>query len=126
LKHSFFFDGNSKRIGWVIKNNNSVIEQKRDHPDIYMNKVTIQESKYIALHVGLFWGIGRFIIKNEEDITIKIDDKTILDQLSKNEGSLDDFIKKRMKFITQLIKQRKLKINYELIDKEDNLAFKLL
>jgi hypothetical protein len=126
LEHSFFFDGNSKRIGWVIKNNDSVIEQKRDHPDIYMNKVTIQESKYIALHVGLFWGIGRFIIKNEEIIIIKIDDKTIFEQLSKNEKTSDDFIKKRMHFIIQLIKQRKLKINYELIDKEENLAFKLL
>ena len=89
-----------------------------------MNKVTIQQSKYIAMHVGLFWGIGRFIIK--DSITIKIDDQSMFDQLSKNESSSDELIKTRMRFITQLIDQRKLKVNYELVDKEKNLVSKLL
>jgi len=91
-----------------------------------LNKVTIQQSKYIAMHVGLFWGIGRFIINNEDSITIKIDDQSMFDQLSKNESSSDELIKTRMCFITQLIDQRKLKIKYELVDKKENLASKLL
>lgn len=91
-----------------------------------MNKVTIQQSKYIAMHVGLFWGIGRFIIKDKDSITIKIDSKSMFDQLSKNESSSDELIKTRMRFITQLIDQRKLKVNYELVDKEKNLDSKLL
>jgi hypothetical protein len=126
LEHIFFFDGNSKRITWTIQTNNSSIEQKREHADIYLNKVTIQQSKYIALHVGLFWGIGRFIIKDKDSITIKIDDQSMFDQLSKNESSSDELIKTRMRFITQLIDQRKLKVNYELVDKEKNLVSKLL
>ncbi|MDH3619149.1 MAG: hypothetical protein OEM89_10590 [Nitrosopumilus sp.] len=125
MEHSFFFDGDSKRIRWVIQNNKSTIDQKREHPEIYINNVTIQESKYIAMHVGLFWGIGKFIIKNGDRITIKVDDKTIFAHLSKNEESPNDFIKTRMCFITQLIKQRKLKINYELVNKENDLDSKL-
>ncbi len=126
MEHSFFFDGNSRRIVWVIQTNESIVEQKREHSDIYMNKVTIQQSKYIAMHVGLFWGIGRFIIKNEDSVTIKIDNKTMFEQFSKNEIPSDEFIKTRIHFITQLMDQRKLKINFELVDKEGNLASKIL
>ena len=110
----------------MIQTNDTTVEQKREHPNIYRNKVSAQQSKYIAMHVGLFWGIGRFIINNEDTITIKIDNKTMFTQCSRNEISYDEFIKTRMKFITQLRDQRKLKINYELVNKEENIASKLL
>lgn len=126
MEHTFFFDGNSKGIAWVIQTNDSIVEQKREHADIYLNKVTIQQSKYIAMHVGLFWGIGKFIIKNEDNLTIKIDNKTMFDQLSGNENSLDSFIKTRVQFISDLIDERKLKINYELVSSENNFASKLI
>jgi hypothetical protein len=126
LEHTFFFDGDSRRIAWMIQTNDSTVEQKREHSDIYLNKVTIQQSKYIAMHVGLFWGIGRFIINNDDSITIKIDNKTMFDHLSNNEESSDEFIKTRTHFITQLIDQRKLKINYELVDSEKNFTSKLI
>jgi hypothetical protein len=126
LDHSFFFDGNSREIAWVIQTNDSTVEQKREHPDIYMNKVTIQQSKYIAMHVGLFWGIGRFIINNEDSVIIKIDNKTMFGEFSRNEILSDELIKTRIHFITQLMNQRKLKINYELVDNEENLASKIL
>ncbi|AFS83079.1 hypothetical protein [Candidatus Nitrosopumilus sediminis] len=73
------------------------------------------QSKYVALHIGLFWGIGVFIIKNKDTIKIKINEKTMFDQLSKGITSNEQFIQKRIKFINQLITQRKLKIEYELI-----------
>ena len=120
-----FFDGNSKRIAWIIHTNNSTIEQEREHPEIYLDKVTNQESKYIALHVGIFWGVGRFLIKNKDTIKIMIDNKTMFDHLSGNGESSDDFIKMRTHFITQLIEKRKLKINYELISSGKYLALKL-
>ncbi len=126
MEHSFFFDGNSKRIAWIIQTKNSKIEQKREHADIYLNKVSILQSKYIAMHVGLFWGIGRFIINNEDSITIKIDTQTMFDHFSKNEKSSDELINTRTRFIEQLIDQRKLKINYEIIDSEKNFVSKLL
>jgi hypothetical protein len=122
LEHSFFFDGDTKRIVWVIQTNNSIIKQKREHADIFLNKVTIQQSKYIALHVGLFWGIGRFIINNDDHITIKIDEQTMFNNLSKNEKPHDELIKKRIYFISKLVEQRKLKIKYEFVSAEKNLA----
>jgi len=99
----------------MIQTDNSKVEQMREHSEIYLNKVTKAQSKFIALHVGLFWGIGRFIIKNEDHVIIKTDDKSMISYLLKNEISSDEFIKTRIRFIDQLINQRKLKINYELI-----------
>jgi len=124
LEHVLFFDGNTKRISWVIQTNNSVIEQKREHVDIYLDKITNQQSKYIGLHVGLFWGIGMFIIKNQDIVKVAIDDNSIFEHLSTNQKSHDEFIEKRTYFIRQLIEQRKLKVHYELISADKNLAAK--
>ena len=124
MEHVLFFDGNTKAISWVIQTNNSIIEQKREHVDIYLDKVTSQQSKYIGLHVGMFWGIGTFIIKNQDVVKIGIDDKSIFEHLSTNQKSHDEFIEKRTHFIRQLIEQRELKIQYALITPEENLAAK--
>ena len=124
MEHILFFDGNTKRISWVIQTNNSVIEQKREHAKIYLDKVTNQQSKYRGLHVGLFWGIGTFIIKNQDVVKVAIDDNSIFEHLSTNQKSHDEFIEKRTCFIRQLIEQRKLKIHYELIAADKNLAAK--
>lgn len=78
----------------------------------------------MGLHVGLFWGIGTFIIKNQDVIKIAIDDNTIFEHLSTNQKSHDEFIEKRTCFIRQLIEQRKLKVHYELITADKNLAAK--
>jgi len=86
--------------------------------------VTNVQSKYVALHVGLFWGIGVFIIKNEDSIKIKLDEKVMYDHFISNSKIEDEFIEKRIQFIRQLIKQRKLKIGFELIDSNKNLARK--
>jgi hypothetical protein len=125
LEHILFFDGNSKTISWIIQTDNSTVEQKRDHAEIYLDKVTNQQSKYIGLHVGLFWGIGTFIIKNEDIVKITTDDKTVFEHLISNQNSDDEFIEKRTFFIRQLINQRKLKIKYEWVDSEKNPAKKI-
>lgn len=124
MEHILFFDGNSKRISWVIQTDNSIIEQKREHAEIYLDKVTNQQSKYIGLHIGIFWGIGTFIIKNEDIVKITTDDKIVFEHLISNQKSDDKFIEKRTFFIRQLIEQRKLKIKYELVESEKNLAAK--
>lgn len=122
MYHIFYSDGNAKNISWVIQTNNSIIKQNRKHVDTYKDKVTNIQSKYIALHVGLFWGIGVFIIKNEDSIKIKLDEKIMYDQFTSNLKIKDDFIKKKIGFIRQLIEQRKLKIEFEIIDVDENLA----
>lgn len=126
MQHDFFFDGNSEKIAWTIKTENNFVEQQRQHAEIYLNKVTDLQSKYIALHVGLFWGIGRFIIKNEDRVTINVDIPSMFDHLSGNRETTDEFIKNRTRFITQFIKQRRLKIELVAIQSEENLTSKLI
>jgi len=126
LDHVFYSDGNEKKISWIIQTNDSVIDQSREHVEIYKNKISNLQSKYVALHIGLFWGIGVFKIKNEDKIKIKLDEKTMFDQLSTDLKTKDEFIANRIKFIKQLTIQRKLKIQFELIEQKDNLANKIL
>lgn len=126
MQHVFYSDGNAKKISWLIQTKNSKVEQIREHAEIYRDKVTNLQSKYIALHVGLFWGIGTFTIKNEDSLIIKLDNKVMYEQLTLSKKNTDEFIEKRTHFIRQFISQRKLKVQYELIDKEKNLSKKII
>ena len=125
MDHIFYSDGNAKKVSWLIQTNNSIIDQNREHVDIYKDKISNIQSKYVALHIGLFWGIGVFVIKNEDYIKIKLDDKIMFEQLTANLKIKDEFIQNRIKFINQLIAQRKLKIKFELILQKDNLVNKI-
>ena len=69
MDHSYYFDGNTKSISWVIENNETHVEQTRTHAENYYDLVSTEQSKYIALHVGLFWGIGRFVIKTNRIVS---------------------------------------------------------
>lgn len=126
MDHVFYSDGNADRVSWIIQTDNSIIEQNREHVDIYKNKVSKLQSKYVALHIGLFWGIGVFKIKNEDTIKIKLDEKTMFEQLSAGLKTRDEFIANRIKFIKQLTMQRKLKMQFEMIEQKDNMANKIL
>lgn len=126
MEHNLFSDGNQKRISWIIQSGESTDEQERDHGDRYLEKVTDEQSKYITLHVGIFWGIGRFIIKNEDTVNVMLDSKSMYDHLKGNTETSDIFIENRTWFLNQLIEQRKLDIRYHLIDPKENLASKLL
>ena len=126
MQHFFFFDGNEKRIAWEIRNNDSKTEQIREHVNVYLNKVTKDQSKIIALHVGLFWGIGRFIIKNKDEIIVMIDNKNLFKAITKSIVITDKFIQTRIHFINQLIKQRELNIDYKLIESKENHLSKLI
>lgn len=117
-----YSDGNTEKIAWVIQTDDSKISQTRTHVDLYKDKITALQSKYISLHIGLFWGIGVFLIKNEDTIKIRLDEKSMFDQFTRNLEADDKLIERRMQFIRQLIKQRKLKIQFELIDICENLA----
>ena len=126
MDHIFYSDGNAKKVSWLIQTNDVIIDQNREHVDIYKDKISNIQSKYVALHIGLFWGIGVFVIKNEDHLKIKLDDKIMFEQLTANLKIKDEFIQNRIKFINQLIAQRKLKIEFELILQKNNLANKIL
>ncbi len=126
MEHTFFSDGNPKRISWIIQSNDITDEQDRDHAEQYLDKVTNEQSKYIALHVGIFWGIGRFIIQNEDTVNVMLDSKSMYKHLTEDYENSDEFIEKRLVHYKELIAQRKLKIKYHLIESIDDLATKLL
>jgi hypothetical protein len=126
LEHILYSDGNLKKISWVIQTNESIVSQTRVQTENYKDKITKMQSKYVALHVALFWGIGTFNIKNKDSIKIKLDKKIMYQQLKTQIPIQDEFIKNKIKFIQSFIKQRKLKVEFELINLQNNLAGKLL
>ena len=126
MEHILFADGNLKKISWIVKTDDSIDEEIREHVEQYLDKVTPEQSKYIAVHVGIFWSIGRFIIKNEDTVNVMLDSKNMFEYLSQKKDSPDEFIQNRTWHLNELIKQRKLKVNYHLIEPEENLAKKLI
>lgn len=126
MEHIFYFDGDQKKISWVIENSQEKNEQKRIHVEYFYDKVSTEQSKYIALHVGLFWGVGRFIIKNSDTVNVMLDLKSMFDRLVKNKTTNDMFIEKRMQFIDQLVTQRKLLLKFLMIDQKENKAKRLI
>lgn len=126
MEHVYFCDGDQKRISWIIQNDNSKVEQFRDQAEIYLDKVSNMQSKYIALHAGIFWCIGRFIIKNGDTVKVMLDTKPMFEYLTGDNTNADSFIETRTNFLNQLINQRKLVVRYELIEPQQNIATRLL
>ncbi len=126
MEHLLYSDGNAKKISWAIKTENDLKEQFRDHADIYLDKVTNLQSKYIALHVGLFWSIGVFIIKNGDTVKIMLDSDEMIRHLSSDAKSDDQMLEHKKRFINQLGTQRNLKFIYEKISATENNASKFL
>jgi len=113
-------------ISWVIETNKTIVEQARTHAEHYYDQVSVEQSKYIGLHVGIFWSIGKFIIKNGDAVNVMIDQNSMFEHMSKNKKSDDPFIESRTNFIKQIIDQRGLDVRYQLIEPKNNLASKLL
>ena len=126
MDHRYYFDGNKKMISWIIQDDETKFEQIRDHVEDYLDKISIEQSKYIALHVGIFWAIGRFIIKNGDSVKIMLDLKSMYEHLTGKKPTLDQFIESRTNFIKQIIEQRNLQVQFEIIEPSQNIATKLL
>jgi hypothetical protein len=126
MEHIYYFDGDQKQISWIIENSQTRFEESRRHPEYFYDKVIREQSKYIALHVGIFWGIGRFIIKNKDTLKVMLDQETMFDLLVKNKLIDDVFIERRIRFIYQIIQQRDLDVRYQLIGSFENKANTML
>ena len=85
MDHTYYFDGNHRMISWVIENNEIKAEQMLVHAQCYFHKVSVERSKYIALHVGIFWSIGNFIIKNGDKVRVMLDLKSMFELLAEQE-----------------------------------------
>jgi len=131
MEHDLFFDGNLKEYTWTIKTGEKLAEQIRTHPPAYMSggkldvKAT-EESKFIALHIGIYWGLGVYIIKDNDQVNVMCDSETMYDVFTQGKKSDNQIINDKIHFIKQLTELRKLKINFQLIDTKENLSTKHL
>jgi len=127
LKHELFFDGNLKEYSWSIKTGKEVINQIREHPPAYLSggKLKIQkneESRFVALHVGIYWGLGVFIIKDFDKIHVMCDSKEMYEILIQQYKTENQIIDDKIHFINQLVGHRNLKLEYHLIEPTKNIA----
>ena len=127
MEHDLFLDGNIKEYTWTIKTGKKLAEQIREHPPAYMSggKLdvrAIDESKFIALHIGIYWGLGVFIIKDHDQVNVKCDSKLMYEIFTDEITSDNQIIKDKVHFINQLTTQRNLKMKFQLINPEENLS----
>ena len=131
MEHDIFFDGNVKEYSWSIKTNDKVADQIREHPPAFRSggKLDIknnEESRFVALHVGIYWGLGVNIIKDNDVVNVMCDSKIMFENMTGAEKIDNDIINDKVYFINQLTNLRKLKLNYQLIESKENIASKHL
>ena len=131
MEHDLFIDGNVNEYTWSIKTDGNIAEQIREHPDAYLSggKLDVKndnESRFIAVHVGIYWGLGVYIIKDFDVVNIMCTSKQMYETFTQKTKSNNQIINDKIYFINQLTEKRNLKINYKLIESNDNLATRLL
>ncbi len=127
MEHELFFDGTTSEYSWSIKTEDKTVNQIREHPPAYLSggKLDVKnnlESKFIALHVGIYWGLGVFIIKDSDTVNVMCDSKEMYEVLVNNQKIDSQIINDKIHFINQLTDHRNLKINFRVIEPETNLA----
>ena len=127
MEHEIFFDGNVKEYSWSIKTGDKIANQIREHPPAFRSggKLDIKnddESRFVALHVGIYWGLGVNIIKDNDKVNVMCDSRFMFEIMTKDEESDNQIIKDKVYFINQLTNFRNLKINYQFIESKKNIA----
>jgi len=131
MKHDLFIDGTVTKFSWYMKSEQRISEETRNHPPAYysggkLNVKNEDESKFIALHVGIYWGLGVYIIKNNDMVNAMCDSKLMYDVFC-NEKKIDNqIINDKIFFINQLTNQRGLELNFHFIKQNENMASKLI
>lgn len=123
---TLYSDGSPRRIAWAIRTGTQTLTQWRNQAEIYRGIVSDMQARFVALHVGLFWGIGVFAIRNGDDVRIMVDDQTMLSHLESPGSSGDDFIDRRIHFVNMLAEQRGLGVTLRRTSRADNIASALL
>ena len=127
MEHELFFDGNLKEYSWSIKTGKEVASQIREHPPAYLSggKLEIknnEESRFVALHVGIYWGLGVFTIKDFDKVHVMCDSKEMYEILTQQHKTTNQIIDDKIHFVNQLVGHRNLKLKYHLMDPTKNIA----
>ena len=131
MEHDLFFNGTVKKYSWSIRTGSEIVNQIRPHPPAYLSggKLDIKndiESKFIALHIGIYWGLGVFIIKDNDTVNVMCTSDDMYQILSHTSSTDYQIINDKVHFVEQLTNHRNLKINYQITQQENNLATKQL
>ena len=131
MEHKLFLDGTKDKISWIVQTGNKTSKEFRTHPPAYNSGYKLdvkndEQSKFIALHAGIYWSVGVYIIKDGDTVNVMCDSKKMYDILSSKHKISDQIINDKIHFISLFIEQRKLVVNYHLIDSEKNLASELI
>lgn len=118
--HKLYTDGDAYRISWVIRTDQKNLIQHRNQAGIYRGVISDIQAKFIALHVGLFWGVGVFAIKKGDHVNMMIDNTCMIPYLV--DGTSDKFIGHRIRFVNLLIAQRGLTADIKSIKSSKNIA----
>ena len=126
-----FLDGTKTKISWIIQTGSNIRKEFRVHPPAYYSGYKLdvkndEQSKFIALHVGLYWGVGVFVIKDGDIVDVMCDSKKMYNIMNLKEETTDQIINDKIHFTNLFIEQRKLIINYHLINNDKNLASELI
>ena len=131
MEHKLFLDGTIDKFSWIIQTGGKVRKEFRVHPPAYysgykLNVKNDEQSKFIALHVGIYWGIGVYIIKDGDTINVMCDSKKMYDILNSKDKTSDQIINDKIHFTNLFIEQRKLVVNYHLIGSDENTASEII
>lgn len=124
-RHVLYSDGNPTRIAWAISTGTRTLTQRRTQAKIYHGRVSEIQARFIALHVGLFWGIGVFAIRNGDDIRMVVSDPAMPSYMKSKSGG-DAFIDGRIRFVDMLLQQRGLRATFRYAAPAENIATPLL
>ena len=121
MPHFIHIAGNGNFIAWTHKNNDKVQTalESRVHASIYEG-VSVEDAMYVASHVGLFWCIGTFRIRDGECVNIALS-KNKAPSLFSSTVLKSKLALEKSYFIEQLCKKRNIKISY-VDDMGDNAA----
>lgn len=114
MGHILHFDGDSGGIAWCLEGDASS-RQSRRHPGIYQNRITVEQSRYVALHVGIFWCIGTFRIRDGDPVDIMVADAGMYDRLACGKRQEDGFAAGRIRHINILAGHRGLALSYHRV-----------
>ena len=117
MDHDLFLDGSIKEYTWSIKTKKKVVNQNREHPPAYLSGGTLdvknnEESKFIAIHVGIYWGLGVFIIKDYDTVNVMCDSQEMYEILHLKRKTDNQIINDKIYYINQLSTHRNLKVGY--------------
>ena len=131
MEHKLFLDGTRDKFSWILQTGRKIRKESRVHPPAYysgykLNVKNDEQSKFIALHVGIYWGIGVYIIKDGDIVNVMCDSKKMYDILNSKDKTSDQIINDKIHFTNLFIEQRKLVVNYHLIGSDENPASEII